>query len=77
MAQMYLKGLADKYGFSLDTPVCELSDDVVDKLLYGTHGEKIHLEYKREDGGGSFNAPLRGHRHQPRSAATARPIPTP
>ena len=60
MAQMYLKGLADKYGFSLDTPVCELSDDVVDKLLYGTHGEKIHLEYKREDGGGSFNAPFEG-----------------
>ena len=60
MAQMYLKGLADKYGFSLDTPVCELSDEVVDKLLYGTHGEKIHLEYKREDGGGSFNAPFEG-----------------
>ena len=60
MAQMYFKGLADKYGFSLDTPVCELSDDVVDKLLYGTHGEKIHLEYKREDGGGSFNAPFEG-----------------
>ncbi len=60
MAQMYLKGLADKYGFSLDTPVCELSDDIVDKLLYGTHGEKIHLEYKREDGGGSFNAPFEG-----------------
>ena len=40
--------------------MCELSDDVVDKLLYGTHGEKIHLEYKREDGGGSFNAPFEG-----------------
>ncbi|OPZ67004.1 MAG: UvrABC system protein A [Firmicutes bacterium ADurb.Bin467] len=60
MATMYLKGLADKYNFSLDAPVSELPEEIVDKLLYGTRGEKIRLEYQREDGGGVFNAPFEG-----------------
>ena len=60
MARMYLQGLADKYGFSLDAPVCDLPEEVLEKILYGTRGEKIHLEYRREDGAGSFNAPFEG-----------------
>ena len=43
IATMYYEGLANHYGFSLDTPIKDLSDDIVDKILYGTNGEKIKL----------------------------------
>ena len=43
IASMYYRGLSEHYGFSLDTPICDLSDDIVDILLYGTKGEKIRL----------------------------------
>ena len=45
---MYMKGLSEHYGFSLDTPVEELPQEIVDILLYGTKGEKIKLH--RESG---------------------------
>ena len=33
-----MKGLAEHYGFSLDTPIEELPPEIVDVLLYGTKG---------------------------------------
>jgi hypothetical protein len=32
----------------------------MDKVLYGTGGEKIRVEYEREHGSGTFNAPFEG-----------------
>jgi len=43
IAQMYMEGLAEKYGFDLFTPVKDLPAGAVDKILYGTGGEKLHL----------------------------------
>ncbi len=43
IAAMYYKGLSEHYGFSLDTPICDLPEEIVDILLYGTKGEKIRL----------------------------------
>ena len=43
IAAMYYKGLSEHYGFSLDTPICDLPDEIIDILLYGTKGEKIRL----------------------------------
>ncbi len=60
MAHLYLQSLADHYGFSLDTPVADLPESVVDMLLYGTKGEKIKISYTRGDGGGTFSAPFEG-----------------
>lgn len=60
MARMYLEALAGHYGFSLDTPVKDLPEDVVDILLFGTKGEKIRIQYARADGQGVFNAPFEG-----------------
>ena len=60
MAHMYLEALAQKYGFSLDTPFADLPEDVVDMLLYGTKGEKVKISYVRGDGGGTFSAPFEG-----------------
>lgn len=60
MAASYLKGLADAYNFSLDTPVGELPQDVLNAILYGTQGRKIRVEYARASGSGSFNVPFEG-----------------
>ena len=60
MAHMYLEALAEAYGFSLDVPVDELPEEALDKVLYGTKGEKIRVRYQREGGGGMFSAPFEG-----------------
>ncbi len=60
MAHMYLEALAETYHFSLDTPVCDLPEDALDKILYGTHGEKMRIHYHRADGGGTYSAPFEG-----------------
>ena len=43
IAQMYMDGLAERYGFDFDTPVRDLPAEAVDKILYGTGDEKLHL----------------------------------
>ena len=60
MAACYLRGLAEAYGFSLDTPVGELSEEILNVVLYGTRGKKIRVEYERPNGSGSFNVPFEG-----------------
>ncbi len=60
IAAMYMKGLAQHYGFSLDTPIGELPDEIVDVLLYGTKGEKIKLRRESEYGSGTYSAPFEG-----------------
>ena len=36
-------GLAEHYGFSLETPFCDLPEKIRDILFWGTHGEEIAL----------------------------------
>ena len=43
IAQMYMEGLCEKYGFDFFTPIKDLPEEVVNKILYGTNGEKLHL----------------------------------
>ena len=59
-SRMYLIALAEHYGFSIYTPVEKLPQGIVDKILYGTDGEKIKIRYDREYGSGSFMAPFEG-----------------
>lgn len=44
IAEMYFRALAEKYNFSLHTPLGELPEDIIDVLLYGTRGEELTLE---------------------------------
>ena len=48
ISRMYYEGIAEHYGFSLDTPINKLSDEHLDILLNGTRGEKIKLTYNRK-----------------------------
>ena len=60
IAAMYMKGLSEHYGFSLDTPIGELPPEIIDILLYGTKGEKIKLRRDSMYGSGSYMAPFEG-----------------
>ena len=40
--------LAKQYDFSLDTPIADLPDEIVDILLYGTKGKKITAMQKQD-----------------------------
>ena len=50
----YFKGMADQFGFSMDTPFKDLPQDVQDMLFYGTKGERFKVEYKSDYGSGTF-----------------------
>lgn len=60
IAHMYYTGLAKHYGFSLDTPIEDLPEKIVDMLLYGTKGEKIKLVREGLYSGGEYYAPFEG-----------------
>ncbi len=59
-SRMYLDALAKHYNFSIDTPVEDLPNDILEKVLYGTQGEKIKVEYQKEYGHGSFLTAFEG-----------------
>ncbi|MGN1138506.1 MAG: excinuclease ABC subunit UvrA, partial [Ruminococcus sp.] len=46
IASMYFEALAEKYNFSLNTPIGELPENIINILLYGTNGETLHLHRK-------------------------------
>ena len=60
ISRMYFEALAKKYHFKLSTPIRELSDEVVDIILYGTKGEKLTLYYDQERGRGVLTQPFEG-----------------
>ena len=57
---MYIRALAEHYGFSMDTPFDELPEKIRNILLYGNKGEKIKVEYERNYGHGSFMSSFEG-----------------
>ena len=60
IAQMYMEGIAQKYGFTLDTPFKDIPADGVDAIMYGTKGEKLKLTRKNEYGTGSYMTAFEG-----------------
>lgn len=55
-----LVGLAEAYGFSLDTPYEQLSKDAKDVILYGTGGRKVHVAYQGTRGYGEYMIAFEG-----------------
>ena len=58
--RMYFEALAQKYHFSLNVPVAELSQEALDVILYGTKGEKLRMTYNRGNGMGVLEQPFEG-----------------
>ncbi len=51
ISRMYYDALGKKYGFTIETPVKDFSDEALDALLYGTRGEKLTLSVSKFSGG--------------------------
>lgn len=60
IATMYFEALAKKFNFSLDTPIKDLPDEVVDVILYGLKGDKLRVTRKNMYGTGEYDADFEG-----------------
>ncbi len=60
ISMMYFKGIAQYYGVSLDTPVKDLPQEVIDVIMYGSNGVKLKLHRATEYGGGVYYQPFEG-----------------
>ncbi len=55
-----LLSIARQYGFSLDTPWQELSEEQRRVVLYGSAGRRVHFTWEGETGRGEFYRPWEG-----------------
>lgn len=60
IAEMSYESLARHYGFSLDTPFCELPERIQNILLYGSGEEKITMHYQTKTFNTSYDARWEG-----------------
>ena len=60
MSEMMFRALSKRYGFSLDTPIKDLPEDIVRMLLYGNDGEKIEVSYSTKTSSGKFMSRYEG-----------------
>ena len=60
IAMMYYNAIAEKYGISLDIPVKNLPDGILDIFLYGTKGERLELKVIESFGGGTRYSAFEG-----------------
>ncbi len=60
IASMFFEALCAHYGGTMHTPFSELPEELRQAVLYGTGETKVHVEYKREFGQGSYDAPFEG-----------------
>ena len=60
VATMYYNGLAEHYGFDINTPFNQLSDEARRAVLYGTGDIKLKLKRGNTLGGGTYEAPFEG-----------------
>ncbi|MBS5145455.1 MAG: excinuclease ABC subunit UvrA [Butyricicoccus pullicaecorum] len=59
ISRMYYDALGVRYGFTLDTPICDFSEEAREALLYGTKGEPLDIQVKRFSGG-TMSQPFEG-----------------
>ena len=60
IAEMYYRGIADKFGFDINTPWCDIPKAAQNAVLYGTKGEKLKLIRNTDFGGGTYYSDFEG-----------------
>ncbi len=60
ISEMYLKAIAETYGFSLDVPVKELPKEGLHAILFGTGGKKISMTRESDRGFSSYTNDFEG-----------------
>jgi len=59
-SMMQFRALSKKYGFSLNTPYCDLPENIRNIILYGTNGEKLRISSESAYYNMEFNAKYEG-----------------
>ena len=59
ISRMYYDALGKRFGFTMDTPLSDFSEEAMDALLYGTKGEPLELKVKRFSGS-TMSQPFEG-----------------
>lgn len=54
ISEMYYVGLGKEYGFTLDTPIKDMSAKAVNAILYGTGGKRIEMYRENEFGSNRY-----------------------
>ena len=60
VAAQYFSAMGEKYGFTMDTPVEDISEKGMEALLYGTGDEKISITYEGSRGATSYTTSFEG-----------------
>ncbi len=60
IAAQYFSAMGEKYGFTMDTPVEDISEKGMEALLYGTGDEKISITYEGSRGATSYTTSFEG-----------------
>ncbi len=60
ISEMYYKGLAELYGFSLDEPVKNIPEEALNAILYGTNGKKLKMTRESDRGYSEYNSEFEG-----------------
>ena len=60
IAAQYFGAMGKKYGFTLDTPLEEISGDGMEALLYGTGDDKISITYEGARGQREYTTSFEG-----------------
>ena len=60
MAEMFFDGIAKHYGFSIDVPVKKMKREDLEKILYGTDGERIKYSHSSTYSSGTFYGKFEG-----------------
>ncbi len=60
IARMYMNGLSKHYNFSLDTPIKDLPQNILDIIFYGNNGEKIKMECDNGFMSGTYKTDFEG-----------------
>lgn len=58
--QAYFRALSEKYHFSLNTPIKDLPEEIMNVLLYGTNGEELDLSYSSRTFSGNYKSAFEG-----------------
>ncbi len=60
ISEMYLKGLAKLYNFSLDEPVKNIPPEALNAILFGTNGKKLKMVRESERGYAEYTSEFEG-----------------
>ncbi len=60
MHRVLFDALSENYHFSLDTPFCDLPEEIKQIIFYGTNGKKMRVTYKNHRGTGTYDYDFSG-----------------